>query len=128
MQKRGANSSYSSVISAIFMLEHEKQNFFRFCKSYATKKSRFGSFRSVKLTFFAYFFLFKKHDFELKLFQLVLFEMKKYNASVFQMKKIHRIRFRIKSFSCCQALIKKIHNVYDFVSKNLQLPKSQFLI
>ena len=73
-------------------------------KFVAFKKSRFGSFYTVKTTYFAVFVLFKKHDFVLKISLHVRLSVEKYttrqiltgnkyNASDFDLKKIQRVRY-----------------------------------
>ena len=58
-------------------------------KVFAIKKSRFGSFYSMRTTYFAFFVLFKRHDFSLKIPLRVRFSIeKKHNASDFGLEKI----------------------------------------
>ena len=88
------------------------------------KKSRFGSFYSVKTTYFAFSCFFKKHVSELKFslrerfwieknttHQILnlkktrhILNLEKYNASYFEFRKIKRVRFRVKNNTTCQIL------------------------
>ena len=58
----------------------------RFWKMFQFKKSRFGSFCSVKTTYFAFFVL-QKHDFEVKILLCQILNWEKYNAPDFEFKK-----------------------------------------
>ena len=84
---------------------------------FESKKSRFGSFYSVKTTYFAFFLLFLKRiilkwkfqnasDFDLRGLQRVRFEIeKKYifkavlNASSFHFKKTQHVRVSVKNYT-----------------------------
>ena len=68
--------------------------------------STFGSFYSVKTTYFAFLCFFEKHDFEIKFYNLSVFNFKhlpcvtfwiekKYNASAFELEILQRVRFWI---------------------------------
>ena len=93
-----------------------------FEKKFASKKSRFGSFYSVKTTYFAFLVLFLKSiflnwkfqhasDFDLRDLQRVRFENKKkilkvvLNLSFFHVKKIQHVRFSIKKFTTIERQI-----------------------
>ena len=63
-----------------------------FEKLFAFKKSRFGSFYSVKTTYFAFFVLFQQQNFELKKYNASDLELKK-NALDFEIKLFRLVRF-----------------------------------
>ena len=67
-----------------------------FEKLFAFKKSRFGSFYSVKTTFFTFFVL---------LFKTMVLNWKFCYVSDFELKKIQRFRFLNKIFTTRQILI-----------------------
>ena len=79
--------------------------FFNICdfeRMFASKKSRFGSFYSVKTKYFAFFVLFfKKHEFESKISLQVRFGIEKKQ----------RVRFWKNFFSSCQIPNKKFKRV-----------------
>ena len=107
------------------------------------KKSRYGSFYSVKTTYLAFLCFFKKHDFVMKISLRVRFwiekntkrqilnwkkdnasdfDLKKYSASDFELEKIQRDRFRNKICASCQIFNKKI----SLLNSNLVPPHVLF--
>ena len=77
----------------------------RFWKKFAFEESRFGSIYSLRTTYFAFLYFFKKHDIEVKFLQCVMFSIeKKLNALHFQLKFFNRVSFWIRKISFCQFL------------------------
>ena len=72
---------------------------------FAFKKSRFGSFYSLKTTYLAFFVLFKKHDFALKISLRVRFWIEKKQ----------RVKIWIEKNTTHQILKWKKYNASDFV-------------
>ena len=113
-----------------------------FEKIFAFKKSRFGSFYSVKTTYLAFLVLFYKAWFCIENFiTCQILNWKKYNASDFDLKELERVRFWKKFFfvlsdfqwkflqrvrfwnknnTTRQILTWKFYNASDFGYKKLQ--------